>query len=388
MIKRSAVGALVIAALLLLCFGGWCQEQTSQPTKGEKQEQPAIQSNQPQSQPKVEQSTQTTKLTRRRRRIAVVDFEVPTEIIQTFIPAKKGKGEAEKEAMVIQIRTAANRLSTIVSDMLISALVKTGNFEVIERTQLQRLLEEHQMSKEGLLDPSTASKVGKVLGVDLILGGKLTEFGIKERRGSGLGILTGAIFGVGIDVRKSTARAVVDARLIDATTGRILMAEKGEGENKEEGLLFGGGSFTDFIGGVSFDSSEWTESRIGKAMRVAIEQIVQKILQVFPVEATVLFVLPDESVILDIGKFSGIKEGDQFELFRETELKDEQTGEVIWRERQKLGVVKVVEVQEDRCKCVPINALGLEEKPQKGDLAVLKKSEPVKKQESSKEKKK
>ncbi|MCS6862216.1 MAG: CsgG/HfaB family protein [Abditibacteriales bacterium] len=138
----------------------------------------------------------------RRKRIAVVDFEVPLELFQTHVKGRRGGGEVD----IVQVRTAANRLSTIVSDMLISALVKTGNFEVIERTQLQRVLEEHQLSKEGLLDPTTAAKAGKILGVDLLLGGKLTEFGVKERNVGGLFIPV-PFGGLG-GVRKSTARAV------------------------------------------------------------------------------------------------------------------------------------------------------------------------------------
>ncbi len=367
-IKRFGYRAMTVA--LMVGWGlltGWTQEQSpTQSPETTKQEKLS------QGQEKAAPSTPTKS---RRKRIAVVDLEVPMELVQTFIPAKKGKGEgADQEAILVQVRAASNRLSTIVSDMLISALVQTGVFDVIERTQLQRLLEEHQLAKEGLLDPSTAAKAGKILGVDFILGGKLTEFGIKEKREGGAAVI-GLLTGGAIDIRKSTARAVVDARLVDTSTGRILMAVQGTGENKEQGVLFGGGSFTDFIAGARFDTQEWTDSRIGKATRTAVEQVIQKILEMFPLEATVLFVLPDDSVILDLGKFSGIKEGDMFEIYRETEMKDEQTGEVIWRERKKIGTVKVVEVQEERCKCAPVSTV---EKPQKGDIAVLKKPEPPK----------
>jgi curli biogenesis system outer membrane secretion channel CsgG len=350
---------LVGVATLWLMSGA----QAQQPPAGQSEAEQKPQAAQP------AQPGQPAKVTRRKR-LAVVDFEVPLELLQT---SKKGKKD-DSETEIVQVRTAANRLSTIVSDMLISALVKTGNFEVIERTQLQRLLEEHQLSKEGLLDQATAAKAGKILGVDLILGGKLTEFGVKEH-GTG-GIALPLPFGIGGSFRKSTARAVVDARLVDATTGRILMAEKGEGENKESGALFGGGSFFNFIGAVSFNTSEWTESRIGRATRAAVDQVVQKIIVLFPLEATVLLVLPDGTAILDVGKFSGIKEGDEFEILRETLIKDEQTGEVVYRERKKIGAVKVVETQEDRSKCSLVG--GAVESPKKGDIAVLKKPEPPK----------
>jgi curli biogenesis system outer membrane secretion channel CsgG len=338
---------------------------------GAQAQQPPAGQSEAEQKPQVAQPAQPGQPAKvsRRKRLAVVDFEVPLELVAT-----NRKSGAGSETTSVQVRTAVTRLGTIVSDMLISALLKQGSFDVIERTQLQKLLEEHQLGKEGLLDPATAAKAGKILGVDLILGGKLAEFGVKEHGTGGITIPVPFFGGVGI--RKSTARAVVDARLVDVTTGRILMAEQGEGENKESGALFGGGNFFDFIGAVSFNTSEWTESRIGRATRDAVNQVVQKIIARFPMEATVLLVLPDGTAILDVGKFSGIKEGDEFDILRETLIKDEQTGEVVYRERKKIGVVKVVEMQEDRSKCSAVS--GAVESPKKGDIAVLKKPEPPK----------
>ncbi|MCS6862215.1 MAG: hypothetical protein NZT92_18070 [Abditibacteriales bacterium] len=166
----------------------------------------------------------------------------------------------------------------------------------------------------------------------------------------------------------------MDARVIDTTTARILLTPRGEGENKESGALFIGGNFFNFIGAVGFDSSEWTESRIGRATRTAVDQVIQQIVEKFPLEATVLLVLPDGTAILDVGKFSGIKEGDEFDIMRETLIKDEQTGEVVYRERKKIGALKVVEMQEDRSKCSLMN--GAAEPPRKGDIAILKRPDP------------
>jgi hypothetical protein len=221
------------------------------------------------------------------------------------------------------------------------------------------------------VDPATAAKSGKVLGVDMILGGKLTEFGVKEKRAGVLGALTKVTIGIGVDTKNSTARAVIDARIVETTTARILMAETGTGENSEGKFFLAGTDFDKFVAAVNIGSTEWTESRIGRATRQAVDQIVQKVLDTFPVETAVRGVLPDGSVILDLGRFSGIKVGDQFEVMRETILFDEDTGEEIYRDHKTLGLLEVVEVQDERCKCKVVG--GLAEPPKKGDYAVLKK---------------
>lgn len=297
-------------------------------------------------------TTATTTATPHRKRIAVVDFEVP--------PAVCGGWDAG----------AADRLGTVLSDMLITALLKTGSFDVIERTQLDKLLKEQQLNAAGILDPATAPKAGKMLGVDLILGGKITEFGVKTKKSGGLGILTGGALGV--DVKNSTARAAIDVRVINTTTGQILAAEQGTGEDKESGVAFSGTDFSHFLAAVDFNTTEWTESRIGKATRQAVDQAVGKIVALFPVEARVLAGLPDGSAILDAGRFSGVKVGDSFDIIRENPVKDPDTGEVIYSDRKTLGSMQVIDLQDNRCKLgakTPLPDGGAK----KGDIAVLHK---------------
>jgi curli biogenesis system outer membrane secretion channel CsgG len=310
-------------------------------------------------QPAVAAPTPPPPPAHRRKRIAVVRFEVPKQTLSGWYD----QGNVSPAAI--------DRLSGMLADMLVTALVKTGAFDVIERTELEKILEEQTLDAKGVVDPATAAKSGKVLGVDMILGGKLTEFGVKEKRAGVLGALTKVTIGIGVDTKNSTARAVIDARIVETTTARILMAETGTGENSEGKFFLAGTDFDKFVAAVNIGSTEWTESRIGRATRQAVDQIVQKVLDTFPVETAVRGVLPDGSVILDLGRFSGIKVGDQFEVMRETILFDEDTGEEIYRDHKTLGLLEVVEVQDERCKCKVVG--GLAEPPKKGDYAVLKK---------------
>src|SRR5437868_15162370 len=71
-----------------------------------------------------------------------------------------------------------------VQDMLVTELVKKGAYRVIEREQLQAILREKNLSLSGDIDPRTAIKAGKMLGVEYLISGALTELGEAHRGGS------------------------------------------------------------------------------------------------------------------------------------------------------------------------------------------------------------
>src|SRR4029079_8712759 len=82
-------------------------------------------------------------------------------------------------------------------DVFVTELVKSGKFRVVEREQLQALMDEKNLTLSGDVDPSTAVKVGKLLGVNYLLTGAVTEYGTTDKgaHGSGIGRIPG--FNVG-----------------------------------------------------------------------------------------------------------------------------------------------------------------------------------------------
>lgn len=52
-----------------------------------------------------------------------------------------------------------------------------GRFEVVERRQLQRVLQEHQLSASGLLDAGTIASLGKILGIEALITGSIADLG-------------------------------------------------------------------------------------------------------------------------------------------------------------------------------------------------------------------
>jgi TolB-like protein len=64
-----------------------------------------------------------------------------------------------------------------VQEDVTTALVNSGQFNVVERSKLQSLLDELKLAQAGLIDPAGAKQVGKLLGADIILTGTLAPTG-------------------------------------------------------------------------------------------------------------------------------------------------------------------------------------------------------------------
>ena len=152
------------------------------------------------------------------------------------------------------------------ADQVVNALVEDGSFRVVERKKLDTVLAEQDFAQSDRADPSAAklAKVGKVLGVKYIIAGSITKFST-EKRGGGV-----RVKGIGLGGSKAKSEVALTARLIDATTGEILVSAKGLGtSNKGGGFDFAKGGF-----GVGTNAEEWRESGLGEAQEKACNEFV------------------------------------------------------------------------------------------------------------------
>jgi curli biogenesis system outer membrane secretion channel CsgG len=155
------------------------------------------------------------------------------------------------------------------ADQVVDALVNDGSFRVIERKKLDTVLAEQDFSQSDRADPSAAklSKVGKVLGIRYIIAGSITKFST-EARGGGV-----RVKGIGLGGKKTKSEVNLTARLIDTTTGEILISAKGHGESsKGGGFDFSKGGF-----GVGTNSEEWRQSGLGDAQESATTDLVTQL---------------------------------------------------------------------------------------------------------------
>ncbi len=70
----------------------------------------------------------------------------------------------------------ASDMGKVVAEWLITALVKNGRFDVIERRLLEKILGEQRLHMSGIVDQNSAAKVGKLLGVKIIITGSVVKF--------------------------------------------------------------------------------------------------------------------------------------------------------------------------------------------------------------------
>lgn len=163
------------------------------------------------------------------------------------------------------------------SDMLVDELVNDGSFRVIERKRLDAILAEQNFSNSDRADPSQASvaKLGKALGVKYMIVGSITKFGTENKKvGVGGGGFGGGRFGLGkVGTSQGKATVAITARIIDTTTGEILVSKKGEGTSKRSGLLLGGGGGGGggAMGGIEMGSSDFRETVLGEATEAAVK---------------------------------------------------------------------------------------------------------------------
>jgi len=186
----------------------------------------------------------------RRPRIAILDFDYAT--VHTYSAALFGTD--------VDIGKG-------IGDMLVNDLVKDGTYSVIERKALEKVMSEQNFSNSNRADPTSAAKLGKLLGVDAILVGSITQFG-NETKKIGLGGAGGTWGGLGmggIGHSKSNANVVVSARLVNVDTGEILAVAEGKGTSSRSSTsLLGGGSHNWSSGGgnVDFGSSDLADLKV------------------------------------------------------------------------------------------------------------------------------
>src|SRR5256885_2219194 len=199
-----------------------------------------------------------------KRRVAVLDFDYAT--VQDYVNDIFGRNED---------------IGKGVAEMLVTDLVRNGTYSVIERRQLDRVLQEQNFQQSGRSDPTSAVQLARILGVDAIIIGSITQFGRDDKK-LGLGAVGGGghVGGSGLGgLGRKTAKAVVniDARIVSTTTAEILGVATGHGESKRSGTTLIGGVATGagaVGGGFTMGRSDFRGASLWGATRGAVGEIV------------------------------------------------------------------------------------------------------------------
>ena len=246
-----------------------------------------------------------------------------------------------------------------IADMIVTDLVKDGTYSVIERKQLNAILTEQNFSNSDRANATSAAKIGKVLGINAMVVGSITQFGMEDKS-LNLGGLAGGWGGWGagkVGTKKGKATVAIDARLIDVNTGEIVATATGKGTSKRSGLLLGGGGGGGGgygAGGIDMGSSNFQETILGEATRAAVTDLVMQLVsQSGKVEATQISInglvadATGNEVIINVGKAAGVTPGMRLVVERVSrEIKDPATGAVLRKVTAPVGEVEVTQVDD------------------------------------------
>ena len=191
-----------------------------------------------------------------------------------------------------------DRIGKQSSDMLMSRLIQSNNFLVFERPDLSNLEKELDLSQ----DP-------KLIGVDVLIVGSVTEFG--RSVGGKSGFLS--------NTKVQTAKAKVDIRLLDVKTGHAFFSAIGSGEaSTESGEVAGFGSR------AAYDAT-LNDSAIAAAITDVVDELISK-LDERPWRTDILEI-QGKQVFISGGKTQGLKKGDILKVMQRTKvIKSEQSG--------------------------------------------------------------
>ena len=120
------------------------------------------------------------------RIIRVIGNDILLEILEkshSFKPGERVRIFLEKKIVAIKnfevIMGRNEAVAKYVQEDVTTALVNSGQFNVVERLKLKSVLEELVLNQTGSMDPKSAKQVGKLLGADVILTGTLAATGEK-----------------------------------------------------------------------------------------------------------------------------------------------------------------------------------------------------------------
>jgi len=242
-----------------------------------------------------------------------------------------------------------SELSQAATDLMINALVKTERFRVFERIKLDAVLQEQDFQAySGRVDPSTAVKIGKMLGVDLIVTGSVTSIIYQKSGGIKLGP---------VSLKKSSASVTMTVRAINVTTGEIIFSEVKKGTTSKSGVSIR----IPVAGGFGLSSESVTD--IFSAIEDVCQQTAVEFAAKAEIDTAIASSLPLESYVVQVestssgeitkvyiklGENSGITVGDEIKIFQEGEvILDPKTQEVLDRELILVAQARIIQVREN-----------------------------------------
>lgn len=156
-------------------------------------------------------------------------------------------------------------VGTDLQDMLIAELASTNSFRVLERRELDAVVNEQDLGASGMVNPRTRARLGNITGAKYLVAATVSAFE-QNTSGGGGGFSFG---GISLGGRQEKAYMAVDLKVIEVETGEIYDARTVEATSTSSGMSLGVSS-----GGFSGNLGQYKSTPVGKAIRACIMEIV------------------------------------------------------------------------------------------------------------------
>ena len=165
------------------------------------------------------------------------------------IKAEKYNGPKARIAVVRFVDKSAKGAHEVgqgMADMLTTSLFQTNRFIVLDRQDLDAVINEQDFAAAGRVSEETAAKMGEIEGADLLIFGAITQF---EPESVGVGGVLMGVVSLGVSIALASenkgapvglvtykeSHVAIDMKIVDATTGRVVYSGSVEGNNKNYG---------------------------------------------------------------------------------------------------------------------------------------------------------
>lgn len=148
--------------------------------------------------------------------------------------------------------------------MLSNELAATEKFKLVERHKIGAVLDEQDLAESGRVKKSTGAKLGQMTGAQYVVIATVSAFDSQTREtGGGL-----SFHGIGVGGKQEEAYIAVDLRVVDTTSGEIVVTRTVEARSTGGGM-----GVSVYRGGFGGHLSNYEKTPTGKAIRAIIQEI-------------------------------------------------------------------------------------------------------------------
>ena len=184
----------------------------------------------------------------------------------------------------VKAAKAGGEIGSGLREMLVTALINSNRFSVVERQVLGAVMQEQELAISGAAQAGSGAQRGQIKTADIIITAAVTEFepqasgggaGIGGGGGVGSGFLGGVLGG-----SLNKAHMALDIRIVDTSTSEVLAATRVQGQASDVAGGIGMGFFGSWALGGGL--SGYANTPMEKAIRVCIIEAVRYISQSVP----------------------------------------------------------------------------------------------------------